>query len=73
MECHKCGGTSLELLRYQRGQRRVTLRCKRCGKESQRDAAEIGRAMTRLSQEYYEKSRSAQVRTRRKGCRGCGR
>ena len=72
MDCPKCAGDRLELLRYQRGQRRITVRCKRCGTEFETDAAALGRAMKRMSQEYYKKSRSLRSRRGNRRCRGCG-
>lgn len=72
MKCPKCQGSKLELLRYHRSQRRITILCLRCRSEFQTTAAAVGREVKLMAQRYYAKRGSATgVRTRR--CGGCGR
>ncbi len=72
MRCPKCQGSKLELLRYHRNQRRITILCLRCRLEFQSTADAVGREVKLMAQRYYAKHGSATgVRTRR--CGGCGR
>jgi len=74
MNCPKCQGFKLELLRYHRNQRNITILCLRCRMEFQSTAAAVGREVKLMVQRYYAKRDSSvgTVRPRRR-CGGCGR
>jgi len=74
MNCPKCQGSKLELLRYHRNQRNITVLCLRCRAEFQSTAAAIGREVKLMAQRYYAKhgAPTGAVRLRRR-CGGCGR
>ena len=71
MNCPKCQGSKLELLRYHRNQRKITILCVRCRLEFQSDAVTVGREMKLMAQRYYAKRGSAPGSHRRR-CKGCG-
>ncbi len=72
MNCPKCQGSKLELLRYHRNQRRITVMCLRCRSEFQSTTTTVGREMKLMVQRYYAKRAPATGVRRRRRCGGCG-
>lgn len=73
MNCPKCQGSKLELLRYHRSQRNITILCLRCRAEFRSTAAAVGREVKLMAQRYYAKHGSATGKRRSRRCGGCGR
>ncbi len=72
MNCPKCQGSKLELLRYHRNQRNITILCLRCRAEFQMTATAVGREVKLMVRRYYAKHGSATAVRHRRRCGGCG-